>query len=410
MKRQPVTAMRCSAVMIALVAGLTVASPVWAADAPASAATQDSVRKALGAPVLAAQAALQEQRWADVLTQLAATDAVSDKTDYENFVIARMRGIAALSLSNLAVADTAWRTVLANQRTSEADAQRFSSAMANESFRNKDYERALTWIDLYKQRGGADAQVLTLRADALYLLERPAQAATVIEEELKGVAIPPKARVELLASSYIKAKDQEGYRRTLARMIALEPKPAYWADLIQRTESQDSYAMRLNADGCRLRRAVGALMDADDHQYCAQVLLDAGSFTEALSVLNASPAGDVKTAQMLRTKLAPLARDEAAEAKRGGFKPESPAARVHVGWLYVTNGQQDKGLALMKQGIDAAAGVKNEQSLRLRYAEGLVLARRTNEARAVLEAIDGTEGEKALARLWQLHLQTTAGS
>lgn len=402
--------MRCSALVMALLGGLAMVGPSVAADAPAAAIAQDTVRKELGAPVLAAQAAVQEKRWSDVLTQLAATDAVTDKTDYETFVIARMRGVAALSLGNVALADPAWRTVLANKRTTEADAQRFASAMANESFRAKDYDRSLTWLDLYKQRGGADAQLLSLRADALYLLERPAQAAAVIEDELKGVTPPPKARVELLASSYIKAKDQEGYRRTLARMIALEPKPAYWADLIQRTESQDSYAMRLNADGCRLRRAVGALVDADDHQYCAQALLDAGSFTEAMAVLNAGPAGDVKTAQMLRTKLTPLARDEAAEAKKGSFKPESPAARVHVGWLYVTNGQPDKGLALMKQGIDGAAAAKNEQTLRLRYAEALVLARRTNEARAALEAIEGAEGEKALARLWLLHLQTTAGS
>lgn len=393
-----------------LVGGLLLGGVVQADPAKPAAATapaQDTVRKELGAPIVAAQTAFKEQRWADVLSQLQATDAVADKTEYETFVIARLRGVAALSLKDLAQADPALAVVVANSRTSEADAQRISAAMVTESFRAKDYDRSLKWQQMYRQRGGADAQVTSLQADALYLLERPAQAATVLEDELKGVATPPKARLELLASSYVKARDMAGYRRVLERMVVVAPTPAYWADLIQRTEAQDSYANRLQADGCRLRRAVGALADAADHQYCAQVLMDAGSFTEAQAVLTASPASpaaDAKTEQMLRTKLAPQARAEAADAKRGAFKPETAVARVHVGWVYVLNGQAEKGLAMMKQGLDAG-GLKYEQTARLRYAEALVLAQQPDQARAVLEAINGAEGERDLARLWLLHLQ-----
>lgn len=396
----------CMAWVLCALASAAPAVEAAPETAAAAAPAPETVRKELGPALLAAQAATKEQRWTDVLTALAPTDAVTDKTDFEVRVIERMRGVAALSLNDVPAADAAMGKVVASAGTSDADAQRISVAVLAAAFNAKQYALSLKWLDLYRQRGGADAAVLANRADMLYQLDRPAQAAAALEEELKGRQdAAAKPRLELLASSYLKVRDNNAYRRTLERLVAVAPSPAYWGDLIQRTEAQDHFAMRLQADACRLRRHVAALQDADDYQYCAQVLHDGASFNEAQAVLAAGPTTGSKAEQTLRSRLAPLVREEADQVKRGSLKPETANARVNVGWLYVVNGQVDKGLALIKQGVEGS-GLKNPATAQLRYGEALVLARRQDEARKVFEAINGNEGERDLARLWLIALAT----
>jgi hypothetical protein len=72
---------------------------------------------------------------------------------------------------------------------------------------------------------------------------------------------------------------------------------------------------------------------------------------------------------------------------------------VNLGYAYVTMGQFDKGIDLMKQGI--AKGVsKNPEDARLRLGYAQALAGKLEDSVATLKAVSGNDGRGDLARYW----------
>lgn len=385
--------------------------------APAGAAEQEtpSVRAEVGKPLQAAQGLLKDKRYAEALAKVAEADAVPDKTPFEAYTIERMRGVTAMNAGDLALAEKSFEAVLANPRATPADRQQLSGGLVAPLYNAKEYGRAARWIQRFQAEGGQNPQFTAILANALYLSGDTAGAARAIEAELAADQTagrrPDEERLKLLASVRLKQKDGDGYRQVLERLVAHYPSKAYWADLIYRTDSREGFADRLSIDAYRLRRAVGALGEAGDYMELAQLAAEHASFTEALEVLESGYAAgvlgsgaDAVRQQQLRTKLTQQARDEAAEVKRGSFKPATGPAMLNVGFVQVTNGAVESGLAMIQSGI-ARGGLKSPADGPLRLGEALVLANRPAEAAQAFAQVNGSDGAADLARLWQLHLQ-----
>jgi hypothetical protein len=84
---------------------------------------------------------------------------------------------------------------------------------------------------------------------------------------------------------------------------------------------------------------------------------------------------------------------EAAAAKDGN-------ALVQAGYVYVTMGEADKGIALIEQGI-AKGGLKRPDEARLRLGMAqLQSGKSKSKAQQTLRSVQGSDGGADIARLW----------
>ncbi|TLY31845.1 MAG: hypothetical protein E6K56_04325, partial [Ignavibacteria bacterium] len=130
---------------------------------------QETLRPEIGKPLQAAQELLKEGKYKDALGKVREADAVSDRTPYENYILDRMRGSAAAGAGDDATATRSFEAVLTSGRLQTAEKLQILEAIANVSYRAKDYAKAIEWSQRYFKEGGSSEQMNSLQASAHYL-------------------------------------------------------------------------------------------------------------------------------------------------------------------------------------------------------------------------------------------------
>jgi hypothetical protein len=197
-------------------------------------------------------------------------------------------------------------------------------------------------------------------------------------------------------------------------LVGLYPKKDYWADLISRTQKKPGFANRLSLDVFRLQRSAAGLRDASDFMEMAQLATEAGFPIEGKKILDEGfsvnvlgTGADAARQKRLRDTIGKQAADDLKALAQG---PTSATAAkdgtglVNAGLNLVFNGQVDKGLPMIEQGI-AKGGLKQPDDARLRLGMGYYLAGQKDKAIQTFKAVQGTDGTADLARLWVLHVQ-----
>src|SRR5262245_52831704 len=100
---------------------------------------QDSVRPEIATPLQAAQERMKASRYQEALGKLREADAVANRSDYENHVLERMRGSAAMGAGDTATAIRSFEAVLASGRLQNAERLQILEALANAAYAAKDY-------------------------------------------------------------------------------------------------------------------------------------------------------------------------------------------------------------------------------------------------------------------------------
>src|SRR3546814_8908617 len=86
---------------------------------------------------------------------------------------------------------------------------------------------------------------------------------------------PTENQLEMLASIAVKQKDNAAYIAALEKLVAYNPKPNYWLDLITRTANKPGFSTRLTLDLYRLKKQTDTLTKAHDFMEAAQLALQA---------------------------------------------------------------------------------------------------------------------------------------
>jgi len=161
----------------------------------------------------------------------------------------------------------------------------------------------------------------------------------------------------------------------------------------------------------RLRMATGNLSGANDYMEMAQLALQAGVPAEAKSIVDKGYAagalgkGDQAERHKRLRDLIQKNLDESLRA-RAQEEREAVAAKdgndlVKIGLDYVYEGNADKGLMLIEQGIKKG-GLKRPDDARLRLGEAQLYAGHKQRAVQTLREVRGNDGTADLARLWVL--------
>lgn len=385
--------------------------PAPAASAPAARALRAEVASALDAAVRL----LQAGKAAEALAQVRAAEAVPAPTPLERQVTARMKGSAALALKDEAAALQAFQQALDTGTLSADERQPLLAAMVRSAVALAQPAAVRHWGRQYVQDGGRDADVRTALARGLQAGGDSAAAAQelrqVVDAQLAGDAAPREDILLLLARLQNQLKDDTGFTRTLERLVAHHPKPAYWADLVARVQGGDDFADCLTLDAFRLLRHVQALRDAIDYTEMARLATRAGLPAEALAVLDEGlsrnllgQGADAAEHRRLRERAAASAtseRGQLAGEERGARAASDGAALVALGQALVSHGDAVKGSALVAEGL--AKGLRTHaDDARLRLGVLLLQQGRRAEAETTLRAVGSRDGAADLARLWLL--------
>jgi hypothetical protein len=382
----------------------------------ARAQAQDGMRPEVGKPLQAAGTLLKSGKAKEALAEVRKADDVPNKTATEKLMIDRMRGAAAQRAGDNATAIQSFESALASGKLSGAEQAQTAEALAFAYSQNKDWPKTLQWAQKAQQAGGGSAQLKQLVTYAQsqsgdYSAVARDAAAAVSAAEQAGRK-PNEDDLLRLADAYERTNQPGPYGQTLEKLLLHYPKKEYWSTYLVRLQRKPGFSNRLALDVYRLQLASGNLTKANDYMEAAQLALQAGLPAEgkkiveqgmASGVLGTGPEAD------RHKRLLDLAMKQDAEANAGIEAAAAEAANakdgnalVNTGYAYVTNGQADKGIAMIEKGI-AKGGLKRPEDAKLRMGMAL-LKQGKSKAKAIqtLRSVQGADGTADIARLWAI--------
>ena len=374
----------------------------------------ETVRPEVGKPLQAAQALVKQRKGREALAEVAKAEAVGNRTPYENFLIAQMRGSAATAAGDSDTAIRSFEQVLGSGRVSGREATSMVQAVAVAYYQKKDYASAAKWTQRYFKEGGSDPAMRTVLLQSYYL----GNDCGSVQKMLASAADADSSRrvseeeLQILANCFLRQKDNTGYVNAIEKLVIHYPKKEYWTDLLARVQKKSGFSDRLGVNVYRLRFATGNAGSANDYMEMAQLAMQAGVPAEAKLIMDkgyqvgALGKGDQAERHERLRKLVQKTLEE-SQASRAQDEKEAQAAKdgnalVAIGLNYVYEGNAAKGLPLIDAGIKKG-GLKRPEDAKLRYGEALLHAGRKDRAVQVLRDVRGTDGTADLARLWVLH-------
>jgi hypothetical protein len=399
-----------------IAAGFAVAAvPSYAASPaePAASAPDHTVRPETGPALKAAQERVQAHDWVGALAKLKEAEAVGNLTPYETYLITRMRAVSSYSAGDAAGAIKDFQWLLKSDQLPPNDKPAITEALIRILYAEKRYPEALALATEYQKAGGSNQEIIDLIPQMQYASGDTKVAGAAfqkqIDTEIAAGKVPAEKELRLLASSQYSNEDDAGYARTVERLAEYYPKREYWDDVVQRA-SHAPGTDKIRLDAVRLRSAILGYKDGSarlQHAYLA----DRGGYpAEAKPLFDEGIANKLFAANEMAD--ATKARDGVAKAiakDRASDKANESGARaakegdplVAWGLEVFFDGQKDRGIALMQEGV-AKGNLKQPAESKLHLGMALVMVGRYDDARKVLDPIAGAEGAGALARVWSL--------
>jgi tetratricopeptide (TPR) repeat protein len=395
-------------------------APVQAAEEKKAEAPKDAVRPEIYKLIDPAQTKplLDAKNFTEYQSRIDQVAAMPNLSAYEIFVLNQMRVQLAQASGNQQATVDGLIALIDSGRLPQETKLRFIDVIGGIYYSNlKDYDNAIKWFERYGVESGDKNKQRQLIVRAYFLKNDFASAKTEalkdVEAAKQAGASPTKDTLILLGNVAIKTKDNELYLQTVEELTRYYPTEDYWNDLLNRTRGKKTYNNRLDLDMVRLKAVtVPSKMEPEDYAEQAELANLGGFFTEAKIAMdkgypNGIPAGKDKVAlQKIKTDANKGAADDAKNIDSGiaaAQKSKDGVGMVNLGYNYVTLGQFDKGIDLMKQGV--AKGVsKNPDDAKLRLGYALAMAGKKDESLEVLKPLAaGTDPRADLARYWIMY-------
>ena len=405
-----------------LFASMSIAATIAAIAPPLHAeAPREAVSVAVLMPLQAVPELIKTRKFEEALGKLREADAVANKSAYDVYVIDQMRASAAAGAGDNLLAAKSYQAVMASGRLPVAETLPIMDVVARMYYNAKDFKQAAAWAARFLKDGGVNPQTRLIMLRALhfggdYQTAKQEITADIRRAEQAGQA-PPLELLQLLASCAQKLDDQPAYMETLEKLVAYYPRPEYWKDLIFRVATKPTFSSSLHLNMSRLRYSLGQFSDAADYMDLAERAIRAGFPIEAKQVLDQGFArgllgtgSDAARHQKLRDATAKDAADELKDFPRAeatAAKSADGTGLIGVGFNYVINGQADKGVTLMEQGL-RKGGLKRPEEATLRLGMAYVMAGQKQKAVETLKTVQGADGTADLARLWALYASQPA--
>jgi hypothetical protein len=399
----------------ALASGTTQAPSTQRIPTIEAPAKQEFVRNDMVKLFNESQDLLNKKQFPEAVEKIKTLNAFEKKTPFEQFQIDRLNAILAAGTKNTELLAASFDSMIKSGYLSKTEILKFTEGAAGTYFNEKQYAKAKEWIGRYLELDNSSTEMQELLARTLYLQEDFAGTIKEINRQIQNEdaanKVPSYDKLYLLISAYLKLKDMDGYTRVLERMVAHYPKKEYWADLIYRLPNKPGFSDRLRLDYYRLLLATDTLEEAPQFVEMAELSLLAGLPAEAKKVVDAGYAAnmlgtgkDAAKHKLLRDKVNKQAADDlksldageaAAKASKNGI------GLVNTGYNFVINGQAERGISLMEQGI-AKGGLKAPDEAKLHLGMAYLQAGNRTKAAETFKSIQSADGSTDIGKFWLL--------
>jgi hypothetical protein len=378
-------------------------------------AAAQALRPEVARPLQQASELLKAGKAREALAKVRDADAVANKTAAEQLTIDRMRGAAAQRAGDHAVVIQAFEAVAASGKLAPAEMAQVAESLAYAYAQTGNVPKAQAWIARAQQAGGSSPQLKQLTA---WLQAQSGDYAAIAREATAAVAAAEQAGQRPAEADLLRLADAQargnlpGYSATLEKLLAHYPKKEYWAAVLARLPRKSGFADRHALDVMRLRLASGTLTTTDEYMEMAQLALQAGVPAEAKKIVERGFASGAlgsgaEAGRHQRLRDLALKQDADSSAGLAARSAEAAAAKdgdalVQVGWVLVSRGQVEPGIAMIEQGI-AKGGLKRPDDARLRLGMAQLQSPQLRaKATQTLRSVQGNDGTADIARLWLL--------
>jgi hypothetical protein len=364
-----------------------------------------------------AQKALQAKDFQGAMAKLKEAQGVSDRTDYDNYIINRLMMSTAVGLNDMASAATAAEAAADSTAVPDAEKKDVLHDALQLATVQKQYAKVAQYGQQLAAMNALDYQTTGMLALAYYETNDFTRAQQYAQQSIslaKAAGQPADQNALMIVmSSQVKQNNQAGAEQTLEQMVLQSNSPESWAQLVGASFGakgmNDATAIYLY----RLLILAGAAKGSD-YKEMASALSVLGYPTETRNVLQqAISAGKVSSGEVGATLS--KARRDAAQDERMLPQIASAAAKSRTGeqdiklaedyWGYgrYADAEAAARRAIGKGGLKTPAEgplmIGTAQIAQNKYAEGL----------QTLSQVSGNEAATRTAHLWSLYAQAKQG-
>jgi tetratricopeptide (TPR) repeat protein len=394
------------AVIAAVCGGWAVSQMTLAADQPAGPAVSRSVAKQLKA----AQDAVVQKHFDEALGKINEAKAASgEKTAYDNYVIDVILIQIYQGKNDISDLVQTLGAAAQSQYVTNEQQKTWYKFIAQYYYQQKDYPKSLDAAEQALHHGAVDADTQGLIAKAQYQSGKYKDAEQTQADLVSKQERPDEESLKLMWQFAIKAQDDAGAGKALERLVALYPKPDYWANALAPLVRMDIKDSHLQLDVYRLMKDVGVLRLPTDYAEMAEIALDQGFPGETVATLQEAFQKNIFTEQRDKDRYQHLldgAKQRAATDQQqiGKTEPQDGNALVQLGAAYMSYGQYDKAISNINKGLQKG-GLKSVDEANLLLGIAQLRAKNTAEAQRAFDkvATSTTPGYARLGKLWALH-------
>lgn len=384
---------------------------------------EDKIGPKVGKPLIAAQDLIKKKQWEPALAKINEADAVSGKSEYEQFNINELKGYVLLQQNKFAEAARVYAQNL--------DSSKFPADKANDRLKQlvqlysvtKNYPKVIEYGDRWTKAGGTDVGTLVLIGQASYLQKNYKNAIATMQRAIKGAEQAGKPVdenwLQLLRSSQQNIGDIAAADKTLETLIRLYPKAEYWDYLLSnRLRQKNSDGVTLNL--YRLMLYVGVMNNPDEYLELTEMLLEAGLPGEARTVMEAGYQAKVfettdktradRYARRLNDAKKAAAKDEKSlpTIERDAQKATTGQGDVALGLAYSSFGQYDKAVVALSKGLEKG-NVRDPDEANIMLGIADLRLKKKADAVKAFEQVKADPQMADIARLWTIVAKSNAG-
>lgn len=386
-----------------------VETSAYAAAAPRGPA----MSRRAGPLIQESQKAYQAMDYATALAKAAEADMQDGKNDFDQYLIAQIRGMSYIAQMNLPAAAPEFDKMLASPAAPPESKAATASTAFKLHYSAKNYPRALALGTELAAIRPLDDQELQLMADSYLKSEDPAGAAKYIDGVIAAKQAAgqraPKVVLQQLVAARIALKDEAGIATALEQLTLADPTPENWKRLTDRGFAIQGVTEPQLLNLYRLRVLTNA-MDATDYLAMAGASLKQGLPEEAKKMMQKGiDAGTLPAAQaqnLMTQAQAMGARDAAAlaELEKAGAAAKEGETDVKLAESLYAYGRLADAETVMKRGI-GKGGVKDLPNANVTLGVILLAQGKKDEARAAFTAAESSPQVGQIAHLWLVYTQ-----
>jgi len=365
-------------------------------------------------PLKAAQEAIGAKNWEGALASLAEAQAIEPKTPYEAFMVDELGWYARIQTKDYKGAGETLERAVASGFIAEADLPQRYKALAQINYQVQDYPKAVEFGNKYLASAPGSVDVATLVAQSKFLQNDFAGARATVDQIAATQEKPDEQLLLIGLRSSYELKDRPATVRSLEALVRYYPATKYWEDLL----NNQLYETKSDRDLRALYRLIfdtQTMNRPDEYSEAAATLTSGGFPTEAKKVLEQGIAAGAFQGEALTRAKADLQR---AQSGADADRKELPGAdqalataktgneMVAMGKLFFSVGEYGKAADAFQKGV-AKGGVTDVDDANMLTGMAHARAGKSAEALAAFDAIKDTKLAE-VARLWKLHVQTSA--